>query len=75
MNTPRRIAAHTIIFAEGSTYRQHVIEILDSRVVRHYPLQQELPHTEWVTGTLLVDEQGVYRLTTSADGTQHRQPL
>ena len=66
MNTLRRIAAHTVIF---------VVEIIDSRVVRHYPLQEELPYTEWVSGTLLVDSGAVFRLTTSADGTLHRQPL
>ena len=75
MNTLRRIAAHTVIFAEGNTYKQHVVEIIDSRVVRHYPLQEELPYTEWVSGTLLVDSGAVFRLTTSADGTLHRQPL
>lgn len=31
---------------------QSIIEIADGVVVRHYPLTEEQPHTEWLGGTV-----------------------
>lgn len=75
-HSTRRIAASCVVFADGKKYRQHVVELIDSRVANHYALTAELPHTEWYGGTLLVDEGlQVSRLVTLADGTQRKQPL
>lgn len=75
-HSTRRIAALCVVFADGKKYRQHVVELIDSRVANHYALTAELPHTEWYGGTLLVDEGlQVSRLVMLADGTQRKQPL
>ena len=71
----RRIAASQIILPDGSKHHQHVVELLDARVVSCEPLQGESPYTEWSSGTVLIEEGQVWLLTTLADGTQHKQPL
>jgi hypothetical protein len=47
----RKIAANKIII-DGTAYTNHVVELLDGVLVRHYPLQGEQAMTEWYTGTL-----------------------
>ena len=47
----RRIAANKIII-DGTTYTNHIVELLDGVLVSHYPLDGEQAMTEWHTGTL-----------------------
>ena len=32
---------------EGVTYTNHVVELQDGKLLRHYPLTEELHSTEW----------------------------
>lgn len=42
-----RIAAHTMVI-NGETFHLHVAEVSDNgKLIRHYPLTCELPHTIW----------------------------
>jgi hypothetical protein len=34
--------------------RQTVVEILSGKVLRHYPLHEEIAHTEWWSGLILL---------------------
>ena len=43
----KRQAAHKVII-DGVHYTNHVVEIEDGKLLRHYPLSEELPNTEWV---------------------------
>lgn len=47
MNKIRRIAVSRLHMPDGTVCSNQVLEILDGKVVRHYPLQEELPFTEW----------------------------
>ncbi len=71
----RRIAASQIILPDGSKYRRHVVELLDSRVVSCLPLNSEMPFTEWYNGTVVIEEDHIWLLTKLADGTQRKQLL
>lgn len=73
--TTRRIAASQIILPDGSKYRRHVVELLDSRVVSCLPLKGEMPYTEWYNGTVVIEEDRIWLLTKFSDGTQHKQLL
>jgi len=43
----RRIAASHVTI-NGHDYRNHVVELDEQGlIIRHYPLTEELPHTEW----------------------------
>ncbi len=50
----RRIAAHEVII-DGETHTFHVVEFEGGRVLCHYPLTGEQPGTEWVCGTITID--------------------
>ena len=71
----RRIAASQIILPDGSKYRRHVVELLDSRVVSCLPLNSEMPFTEWYNGTVVIEEDHIWLLTKLGDGTQRKQLL
>lgn len=51
----RRIAANTIILPDGTQLHNHVVELLSGRLVNVYPLEGELPLTEWLGGTIRFD--------------------
>ncbi len=61
----QRIAAQRIVLPNGTILRRHVVEIEDSRVVRHYPLCGEQPHTEWYNETLYVRDGKLLRLNSA----------
>lgn len=71
----RRIAATTIVLPSGETYKNHVVELYDNRVVNHYPLVGEIEMTEWLGGKIVCTEEAVWHITTDADGVQHKQQL
>ena len=41
-------------------YTNHVIELTDHILTNHYPLTTELPHTEWIGGTIVIRNQRAY---------------
>ena len=61
--TIRRIAAHKVV-VDGETLRQHVVVISEGRVVDCFPLTEELPMTEWLSGTIdvLDDAEGTGKI-------------
>lgn len=60
----RRVGAHKVI-TESSTLNQAVVEIYDGRVVNYYEFHDELPMTEWLGGTIIInrDDEGILRAT------------
>ncbi len=57
----RRIAVNEIQTGDA-VLPQSIIEIAGGVVVRHYPLTEEQPHTEWLGGTV--------EIRTGSDGRQ-----
>lgn len=51
----RRIAVSRLHLPDGRVLRNQVIELEGSVPVRHYPLLEELPATEWLGGDFHLD--------------------
>ena len=49
----RRIAASRV-YINGKEFHNHVVELLDNHLLRHYPLTEELPMTEWLPGPIII---------------------
>ena len=49
-----RFAANKVII-DGEQFFNHVVEFVDELLVNHYPLTEELPHTQWFR-TLVIEE-------------------
>lgn len=49
-----RLAASKVII-DGERFTNHVVEIVDDVLENHYPLTQELPHTQWLR-TLVIEK-------------------
>ena len=49
----RRVAASKVYINEKE-FRNHVVELFDHLLVNHYPLEGELPMTEWLGGTIII---------------------
>ena len=71
----RRIAASKVILPDGKEYANHVVELLGSRLVNHYPLQGEIAMTEWLGGTIRFEDEGIVHIMNLSDGTQRRRLL
>lgn len=50
----KRFAVSRLHLKEGQILKNQVVEVLDSGQIRFYPLQEELPHTEWLGGDFYV---------------------
>ena len=57
-NSLRRIAASHITLPDGTQLHNHVVELWEGRVVNYYPLEGELPMTEWLGGSIIITEGG-----------------
>lgn len=55
----RRVASSRV-FIHEIEFHNHVVELYDHLVVNHYPLEGELPMTEWLGGTIIVRGQEAY---------------
>lgn len=53
-----RIAVSRLHLADGRVLYNQVIEIAGGRLVRHYPLVEELPFCKWFGGDCHVDAAG-----------------
>lgn len=62
-NEFRRCGAHSVVLPNQSQLSQAVVEIQEGRVVNYYEFRDELPMTEWLGGTIILqeDEDGVLR--------------
>ncbi len=47
MSEFRRFAVSRLHLPDGRVLSNQVIETMDEKVVRYYPLTEELPFTEW----------------------------
>lgn len=54
----RRLAVSQLQTPEKETFHNQVLEIEGDRIVRYYPLQSELAHTEWHPWTVVMYEDG-----------------
>ena len=56
----RRIACPELQTPQGAILTQYVVEIVNGKVKQYYPLERELPFTEWTTNCLNLrkNEQG-----------------
>ena len=50
----RRVAASRVYVNEKEIHNNHVVELFEHLVVNHYPLEGELPMTEWLGGTIII---------------------
>lgn len=50
----RRVAASRVFINEKEFLNNHVVELFNHFVTNHYPLQEELPMTEWLGGTIIL---------------------
>ena len=55
----RRIAA-SIVYINEKEFHNHVVELFDHLLVNHYPLNGELPMTEWLGGTIIIRGREAY---------------
>lgn len=55
----RRVAA-TKVFINEKEFRNHVVELYDHLLVNHYPLEGEIPMTEWLGGTIIIRGREAY---------------
>jgi len=55
----RRVAA-SIVYINEKEFRNHVVELFDHLLVNHYPLEGELPMTEWLGGTIIIRGRTAY---------------
>lgn len=58
--TVRKVAANRVYIHFPEFYTNHVVELTDHVITNHYPLTAELPHTEWLGGTIVIKNQHAY---------------
>lgn len=52
---PRRIAVSRLHLPGGRVLHNQIIELIGSVALRHYPLLEEQPATEWLGGDYYLD--------------------
>lgn len=50
----RRVAAHWLFLPDGGKMHLPVVELEDAVVLNYYPIEEELPLTEWLGGVLVL---------------------
>lgn len=63
----RRVAAHWLYLPDGRRIHYPVVEIEGDSVVNYYPLEDELPVTEWLGGIMILSP--LAQLSISPEGT------
>ena len=58
----RRVAASRIYFNTNEFRTNYVVELIDHLVVNYYPLQGEIPMTEWLGGTIIMRNRQAYHI-------------
>ncbi len=76
----KRFASHLLFVPESGYLKQQVVEVEEGRVVRYYPLTEEVEDTEWVPGVIQLEDDVPYQLfpfdlvtLQPVDGTRRRQ--
>ena len=52
----RQIASNTLVTVNGSNLTQYVVRLSNGYVTDLFPLQEELSNTEWIQGTISLQE-------------------
>jgi uncharacterized protein YhfF len=63
----RRVASNQVIIDEEELH-QCVVELIEGRVVNYYCFEDELPVTEWLGGTIILERDGDGVLRAYKDG-------
>lgn len=50
----KRYASHYIFIATEGYLRQGVVEMDEGRIIRLFPLTEEIENTEWLSGAILI---------------------
>ena len=58
--TLRKVAASKVYLSECECHTNHIVELADHIVIRHYPLTAEQPYTEWLGGTIIIRNRYAY---------------
>ena len=74
MTPSKRIAVNSVVTPEGTVLSPAVIEFEEGVVAKVYPLERELPFTEWLGGTVTLQEDADGRLTAYKDGEKIEEP-
>ena len=57
--TVRRVAAHEVVVGK-EVISPAVVELIQGKVVRYYLLTEELPQTEWLGGTIYIEDDNAF---------------
>lgn len=55
----RRIASHFLILSSKEVLKKQVIEVADHKLIRHFPLEEEIESAQWMPGVLFVTSQKI----------------
>ncbi len=58
----RRVAALRVYINEKEFRTNHVVELYDHLVVNLYPLEGEIPMTEWLGGTIIIHQREAFHI-------------
>ena len=59
----KRYASHYLFLPERGYLKQHAIEVEAGRVVRIFPLSEEIEDTEWLPGVIVLHRESDASLT------------
>lgn len=60
----RKVAASRVFINEKEFHNNYIVELFEHHVVNTYPLETELPMTEWLGGTIIIRGQEAYHVPT-----------
>jgi len=55
----KRIASHFLILSPDTIYKKQVIEIEDQRLIRFFPLEEEIESVVWMPGVIFLSSQKI----------------
>ena len=53
----KRIASHYLFVPESGFLKQYVVELEEERVVRFFPLTEEIESVEWMPGVIVLSKE------------------
>ena len=55
----KRIASHFLILSPDTLYKKQVIEIENQRLIRFFPLEEEIESVSWMPGVIFLSSQKI----------------
>lgn len=68
MKRGRNVAVHEVLLPDGSRIRQGMVTIVDGVVMQYRSFTGELPMTEWLGGTIRLEEDADGQLRAAYEG-------